>query len=80
MNPDSKLKGMIDLRWNWVIELQDTEQIRAVKVHTAHNVADILTKCLNRHTYEHIQTIPGPAVLLMKVRHLHETSIYGQPL
>ena len=58
MNLDSKLKGMIDLRWNWVIELQDADQTRAVKVHTAHNVADVLTKCLSRNTYEHIQTIP----------------------
>jgi len=58
MNPDSKLKGMIDLRWHWVIELQDKNQVRAVKVHTAHNAADILTKCLSRNVYEHLLSIP----------------------
>ena len=31
MNPNSQLKGMIDLRWNWVQELQDTTQVKAVK-------------------------------------------------
>ena len=41
MNPDSKLKGMIDLRWGWVRELQDKEKVQAVKVHTADNAADI---------------------------------------
>ena len=58
MNPDSKLKGMIDLRWHWVIELQDANQVRAVKVHTAHNAADILTKYLSRNVYEHLLSIP----------------------
>ena len=54
MNPDSRLKGMIDLRWNWVMELQDTGEVRAVKVHTSANIADILTKCLGRITYEQL--------------------------
>ena len=58
MNPDSKLKGMIDLRWNWVMELQDKKQIQAVKVDTTQNVADILTKCLAKQTYEYLLSIP----------------------
>ena len=58
MNPDSKLKGMIDLRWNWVRELQDKNLVQAVKVSTVNNAADILTKCLSRVTYEHLLSIP----------------------
>ena len=51
MNPDSKLKGMIDLSWGWVMELQDKNQVTAAKVHMAQNIADALTKCLNKSTY-----------------------------
>ena len=42
---------MIDLRWQWVKELQDTDEIRAVKVHTDLNVADLLTKPHGRVKY-----------------------------
>ena len=52
MNADSRLKGIFDLRWSWVRELQDSKQIRAVKVLTDNNLADILTKCMSRPTYE----------------------------
>ena len=51
MNPQSKLKGMIDLRWAWVQELQDAREIRAVKVDTDHNIADLLTKPHGRVKY-----------------------------
>ena len=54
MNPNSKLKGMIDLRWNWVKELQDSNEIRAIKVDTKENVADLLTKCHGRATYNYL--------------------------
>ena len=47
MSPSSKLKGVFDLRNDWVKELQDKNQIRAVKVNTKNNLADILTKPLN---------------------------------
>ena len=51
MNPQSKLKGMIDLRWEWVQELQDAQEIRAVKVGTDQNIADLLTKPHGRVKY-----------------------------
>ena len=51
MNPQSRLKGMIDLRWGWVQELQDKQEIRALKVHTDLNVADLLTKPHGRVKY-----------------------------
>ena len=50
MNPTSKLKGVFNLRWNWVTELQDKQRIKAVKVETKYNVADILTKPLDSKT------------------------------
>ena len=52
MNPASKLKGMIDLRWNWVRELQDAGEIKAIKVCGTVNVADLLTKCLGRSVFK----------------------------
>jgi hypothetical protein len=48
--PSSKLKGIFNLRHNWVQELKDSDQIKAVKVDTARNLADVLTKCLKTHT------------------------------
>ena len=54
MNPHSKLKGMIDLRWTWVKELQDSKEIRAIKVDTKLNVADLLTKCHGRSTFNYL--------------------------
>ena len=54
MNPDSKLKGMIDLRWKWVKELQDTRLIKAVKVATDYNISDILTKCHSRPLFNRL--------------------------
>ena len=46
MNPDSKLKGVFDLREAWVQELIDTSVIQAVKIGTEKNWADMLTKPL----------------------------------
>ena len=44
-NLDSRLKGIFDLRLEWVCELRDKSLVRAVKVETENNLADILTKC-----------------------------------
>ena len=44
---NSKLKGMISKRWDWVKELQDDGECEVVHVDTKGNKADILTKCLN---------------------------------
>ena len=54
MCADSKLLGMIDIRWNWVQELQDAKEVKAVKIATDRNIADLLTKCHSRRTYEHL--------------------------
>ena len=47
-NPDTRLKGTFDLRAAWVQELQDQQVITVEKVHTALNIADLLTKCHQR--------------------------------
>ena len=52
MNADSRIKGVFDLRWQWVKDLQDDSEIRAVKVDTKNNLADILTKCMSRPVYD----------------------------
>jgi hypothetical protein len=43
---DSKLKGMIDNRDNWVKELKDDNIVTVEYVNTRFNHADILSKCL----------------------------------
>lgn len=46
-NPNSKLKGIFDMREEWVNELRDRKKVKAVKVSTDKNIADMLTKCLS---------------------------------
>ena len=57
MNPASKLKGVFDLRLNWVKELQNKDRIKAIKVDTKYNVADILTKPLDSATRNKLMLI-----------------------
>ena len=47
--PSTKLKGVYDLRWEWVKELKNKDRIRAVKVSSDKNYADMLTKCYKPH-------------------------------
>ena len=46
MNPDSKLKGIFDMRLGWLQELHDKNKFKAVKIATDKNLADELTKPL----------------------------------
>lgn len=43
---DSKLRGMIDNRENWVRELKDENNVKVEYVQSNCNYADILSKCL----------------------------------
>jgi len=43
--PNSKLKGVYNLRWNWVLQLKNTKKYIATKVDTNMNKADMGTKC-----------------------------------
>ena len=54
MNPDSKLKGIIDLRWNWVRKLQDNEQVKAVNVDTTNNAVNVLTCTYQMFEQNHV--------------------------
>ena len=53
-NPATRLKGTFDLRAAWVQELQDQDFIKVEKVHTALNVADLLTKCHQRCSHNRL--------------------------
>jgi len=53
-NPNTKLLGCFDLRDSWVSELRDKAQIKAVKVHTDNNCADLLTKCHSKQRFQHL--------------------------
>ena len=46
MAPDSKLKGIFDMRLGWLQELHDKNKFKAVKIATDKNLADELTKPL----------------------------------
>ena len=46
MSPTSKLKGVFDLREQWLKELHDKSRFVAVKVDTEKNISDMLTKPL----------------------------------
>ena len=43
--PTTKLKGICNLRWNWVVQLRNREKYTAIKVGTNENKADTGTKC-----------------------------------
>ena len=50
MSPDTKLKGIFDMRVGWLRELHDKKKFVAVKVATEKNLADDLTKPLDSKT------------------------------
>ena len=56
---DSKVKGVYNLRWDWVRELRDASKIKAVKVDTDKNVADLLTKCQEGYHMQKLLKIIG---------------------
>ena len=60
--PYSKLRGIYNLRDQWVKELKNTKIVEARKVATENNVADLLTKC-----HEH-----SSMKRLLQLMHLHE--------
>ena len=57
--PYSKLRGVYNLRHNWVTELKDSKIVRAEKVHTDLNVADLFTKCHEWHKMRKLLSIIG---------------------
>jgi hypothetical protein len=59
--PSSKMRGIYNLRWAWVLELRDTSRVRAVKIATDMNIADILTKCYEPHELNRMLKICGIA-------------------
>ena len=54
-NPNSKLKGIFDLREQWAKELRDKRGVKAVKISTDKNVADMMTKCLTATVMNKLQ-------------------------
>jgi hypothetical protein len=57
--PYSKLRGVYNLRDNWVLELKDSNVVRAEKVHTDLNVADLFTKCHEWHKMKKLLSLIG---------------------
>ena len=73
--PASKLKGIFDTRSQWVQDLQDTQVLKAVKVDTVLNLADMFTKCLSSKVRTALFT-----ELRSKANEVLENSIYGGTL
>ena len=57
--PYSKLRGVYNLRDDWVLELKDSKVVQAKKVHTDLNVADLFTKCHEWHKMKKLLSIIG---------------------
>ena len=57
--PYSKLRGVYNLRDNWVLELKDSNVVKAKKVHTELNVADLFTKCHEWHKMKKLLGLIG---------------------
>ena len=49
---NSRLRGTVNLRWEWVKELRDDAISDIIHVDTRYNKADILTKCLDNTEFE----------------------------
>ena len=47
MNPDSKLKGIFDMKMGWLTEPRNKKKFKAVNVRTSKNLADDQTKPVN---------------------------------
>ena len=56
MTQDTKLKGVFDMRMGWLKELHDSKKFIAVKVHTSKNLADGMTKPLDRKTRDNLES------------------------
>ena len=60
-NPNTKLRGIYDMREAWVQELRNKFKVKAVKIHTEKNLADMFTKCLaasvRRRLFDDIELI-----------------------
>ena len=52
--PHTKLKGVFDLRWDWVRDLQNNNEVKTIHVDTKHNMADLLTKCLDNTEFNRL--------------------------
>ena len=52
--PHTKLKGVFDLRWDWVYDLQQNGEVETIHVDTKFNMADLLTKCLNNRDFNRL--------------------------
>jgi hypothetical protein len=57
--PYSKLRGVYNLRDNWILELKNEGIVKAKKVHTDLNLADLFTKCHEWHKMRKLLSIIG---------------------
>ena len=53
----SRLRGCVDLREAWVQELRDQDKVKTVKVESARNKADILTKCFPTYKFKALMNL-----------------------
>ena len=52
--PHTKLKGVFDLRSDWVRDLQSAGEVQTVHVDTNYNLADLMTKCLSNTVFNRL--------------------------
>ena len=69
---DSKLRGIFDIREDWVLELRQRDELFVDYVQSEHNIADLLTKS---HTTARYQQLLGKIGDKANTRHLQKESI-----
>jgi hypothetical protein len=68
----SKLRGIFDIREDWVLELRQRDELFVDYVQSEHNIADLLTKS---HTTARYQQLLGKIGDKANIRHLRNESI-----
>ena len=66
-----------DLAEKWVKELKDKKQIKAIKVDTKYNIADLHTKCLTAVTRQVLEDIIVAKTFPSKYAWISSFSIFG---
>ena len=70
MSTDSKIKGIYDLLWQWVHDLQNRSLVNTIKDQTDYNIADLLTKCHSRAVFNrHLDLVKAKAEQLSQQVH-----------
>ena len=67
----TQIKGVFDLREEWVRELRNNKKVSAMKVGTVKNIADMMAKCLSATVRERLMFELSAIAREIARKHLH---------